>query len=185
MEASSDLAVIRARLPYVDRRALSEAWFAALRLGSEGEPQTMKTMQRRSGESDQTTPSPKIREGAQATPPAVNARHPSNVHPQNVRTAPDANRAGPSTRGASAKSMPSTGSRSHAPQSVAISFTIPVGDARVRVVARGDGNRLHLTAVCTAQYADLVRRALAHATLGLRRQGAFVEANFYCREDGR
>src|ERR1700686_5193165 len=34
----NSIAVIRARLPYVDRRALSEAWFSALHLAREGEP---------------------------------------------------------------------------------------------------------------------------------------------------
>jgi hypothetical protein len=63
------------------------------------------------------------------------------------------------------------------------SFTVNIGDARVRILARSSGNRLTLVAVCSARYAQLVARALAHASAGLREAGAFVDATVHCREE--
>lgn len=183
MDVPSDLAVIRAHLPYVDRRALSEAWYAALRLEQMGskpvkalqpnengpakalEPEELPGSQRKATRSDVTQK------------PAVSRRR-----REVARGAPETTKRSPQERARDARPVAEPRAIA-ATNSIAVSFTVTVGDARVRVVARGNANRLHLAAVCSARHVDMVRRALAHATLGLRQQGALVDSNLHCHEE--
>jgi uncharacterized protein (DUF58 family) len=50
-------------------------------------------------------------------------------------------------------------------------FTVTLANARVRLVVRGDGDRLHVVALCSARHLETVSRALALAALSLRHRG--------------
>jgi hypothetical protein len=62
------------------------------------------------------------------------------------------------------------------------SFTVALGDARVRIIVLSEGRRLHVTAVCSRRHVEIVRRAIGHASAGLRLHGALVEETIRCEE---
>lgn len=179
MNADS-IAVIRARIPYVDRRALSEAWFSALHLAA---------ADRRPG---RRAP----RAAALATrKPAARAAAPPNVSPAPLGPRPLPPRSGGATTiafgrethlrpgarpgGAVVVPFPSRAVR-YAP--VRASFHVGLGGGRVQIVVRRDGPVLHVLAICSARHVELVRRALACADLHLRLRGETVRSMVRARD---
>jgi hypothetical protein len=178
---ASDIAVIRARLPYVDRRALSQAWFSALHQEEDVRAQVASRRKDAVAESGPGTTA-----AAAPRTPRAERETTQTALPQRRTAASRRAAAAPEARSALA---PRAAHRAHeAPSAVrrnwhGASFTVNVGEARVRILARSSGNRLTLVAVCSARYAQLVARALAHASAGLREAGAFVNATVHCREE--
>jgi hypothetical protein len=176
----SDIAVIRARLPYVDRRALSEAWYAVLHVC-----ERMPSVPMKSAKHDGTTAvarAPRTVREARAANDAAPATAVSRST-QAKKPAPDFG-AVPQRRATTARKAGGAppGCDRPAPRFIGESaaFTVSFGEARVRIIARSDGARIHLTAVCSSRHADVVRRALAHASLGLRSYGAVVDTAVRC-----
>jgi len=180
VNAASDIAVIRTRLPYVDRRALSQAWYSALHHDEPGQQPERSPLA--------VTTSPEALRKPGAVPSAKGDVERANA-PASPRRRPSAARgaggAPTATVQASKGERQTTGRTASLPtrRMHGASFTVNIGEARVRIVARAIGNRLTLVAVCSGRHAEIVRRALAHASLGLREAGAFVDATVHCQED--
>ena len=183
MAATAEIAVIRARLPYIDRRALSQAWYSALtRFGREQGSDTHLPLRQPLG----------VAESSGRLPPsgAHGGSRARFMLPEPWRSS--------STRKALARSVdqrdPNSAiqdrrARCHVREARcrvqtlrSTSFTVTLGDARVRILAHSIGNRLQLTAVCSSRHAETVRRALAHASVGLQRCGALVDTRVHCED---
>jgi hypothetical protein len=181
VNAPSDIAVVRARLPYTDHRALSQAWYAALKLSrDEGAPMVKRSRpqasptgaRNRSRTQGESVPAQHHASSGvvarQATRPIV----PAYAYRSKLEAGLRSNGAASHSNDARKQSIPG-----------GASFTVSLGDARVRIVARSDGNRLQLTAVCNARHSEIVRRALAHASIGLGLCGARVDTAVHCEEE--
>jgi hypothetical protein len=175
MNAANDIAAIRARLPYLDRRALSQAWYSALHLASEGGAASVKhALAICELASDGRLPAPDpVREArtrlpqTRSTPTGrlegAGARSPANV----------ACRAERSTVALAA-------TRRHPP--VRATFTLTIQGARVQILVRREGDALHVVALCTRRHLELVRRALACAGFALRAHGERVQCSLRATE---
>lgn len=177
MNADS-IAVIRTRLPYVDRRALSEAWFSALHL-AHGEPPAPRR-ERRATVPPPAATMPARRSGdgsvAGSTQRSVSlgARRAAAVA---LAASPTPSRR---TGGAVVAAFPARRIR-YAP--VRASFHIGLDKGRVQIVVRRDGAVLHVVAICGRRHLELVRRALACADLHLRLQGESVRSSVRAFEE--
>jgi hypothetical protein len=172
---ADSIAVIRTRLPYVDRRALSEAWFSALHLAHE--ERKAPHAARRAGPSSES-PAAKISLGSGASGPAAGslaARVPTlrarSVQALAIAASPTPLR---KTGGAVVVPFPARGIR-YAP--VRASFGIGLGGGRVQIVLRREGPLLHVVAICSRRHVELVRRALACADLHLRLRGETIRSS--------
>jgi hypothetical protein len=175
--SASAIAVVRMRMPYVDRRSLSEAWFSAFHPVSREGARGAEPVRARLGASPvtdarQTIPS-QTRAIAGYPSPAV-ARHGagrarSEIVPIEMK------------KSATSRSQPihshavETCSRSYPPRRT--SLTVGLGRERVQLVLRREGAVLHVIAVCRPEVAALVRRALASADAYLRGTGDTLRAS--------
>lgn len=169
MNANS-VAVIRARLPYVDRRALSEAWFSALHLTKDTTPPASR---RRAA-------APRSLAGA--PPPGGAVARPAAVSAQTLRAPKEPRDAAAPTERASARReslrrdvvVPMRSIR-YAP--VRASFQLALDGGRVQILVRRQGTVLHVIALCSERHVELVRRALICADLHLRARGERVQSS--------
>jgi len=158
MNAANDITAIRARLPYLDRRALSQAWYSALHLASDGATASVKhafaicelaSDGRLPAATDSSHESharlPLAGRALSRRPEAGGATSPANV-------ARHAKRAG----------VPLATTRRYPP--VRATFT------------------LHVVALCTRRHVELVRRALACADFALRAEGERVQCSLRATE---
>lgn len=173
MNADS-IAVIRTRLPYVDRRALSEAWFSALHLaGDEHSPQS-RSRKRADGVQPERRARQTVRDAAAAFGDPRGDRI-ARANPRGNRVlASPASTLPRRIGGAVVAPFPSR-SVGYAP--VRASFSIGIGRGRVQIVLRRDGRVLHVLAVCSRRDVELVRRALACADLHLRLRGETIRSS--------
>ena len=170
MNASSAIAVVETRLPYIDRRALSQAWFSALHLSarlsgagapSRGTPCRDLPAQRARSVSSFAAPAalpPRARPAAFRAGTA-----PRGVPQERVESRARAPKPSPPSR-ACARSYPS----------FQAALTIGLDGGRVALVVRRDGAMLHVVALCSARHVELVRRALAGASAALAAGGDSV-----------
>lgn len=164
----SPIAVIETRLPYLDRRALSQAWFDALHLAREREPRVSLPV-RRENDIPACSPARKtdpICEPADMTP--VQSRIPLRGAARgDAEAAPELRRPG------AAKMRLRTVERrvrQSEPPRVA-NLTLAINGARVQLSVRRESGRTRVIAVCAAQHVEQVRRALAGLDLALRVRG--------------
>jgi hypothetical protein len=172
--ATRSVAVVATRLPDIDRRVLSQAWFSALHLAE-----------------------PAAGSAAAAHPPTVaspgagpmkrtraSADRPNNAAQIQMRSG--------SVRPASAQSLPEMERRTtggelarrieHAivrhvargPQRSA-AIAIDAGDGRVHLLVRTDCATTRIVALCSPHLRDRVDRALAHARFALAAAGTRLE----------
>jgi hypothetical protein len=167
---SGKIAVITTRLPYIDRRALSEAWFSALHLASDGPipPRAVRA------------PEPDVRE-SRASRGSVTAQAPRPCRASDTRTrAPSAAPAGTERRGfgqsAAVRTARTAFAGVEAERSFRTSLTVGVRGERVALSLRRSGGMLHIVAVCRPEVAAIVSRALACAGLYLRARGESVRS---------
>jgi hypothetical protein len=177
---ADSIAVIRARIPYVDRRALSEAWFSALHLAT-ADRRPERRVPRAAAPAPRNTA---VRPAAVAkTPPASHGSRP--LPPRTGGAARIAwgreahMRPNGRPGGAVVVPFPSRAVR-YAP--VRASFHVGLDGGRVQIIVRRDGPVLHVVAVCSARHVDLVRRALACADLHLRLRGETVRSMVRARD---
>ena len=169
------IAVLRTRLPYTDRRSLSQAWYSALHLAQIAPARGLPA--RRAGDPSF------LAAGARNASLPSGTRKAAPLSPQ-VR-APKPDRAATRddveprfTRGEASRAKEKVAfdrARSYPPFST--SLTVGVDGARIKLLVRREGSTLHVVALCTPQSADLVRRALACADAYLRRTGESVRAS--------
>jgi hypothetical protein len=171
MQAEGGLAIVRARLPYIDRRALPEAWFSALHFA-------VAPGKSARGES----PAAAGRPATGATPRAAASRSArGNVEApasRVVRSGATRAATGPSPahavrKNARVRSKPAV-ARSYPAARVA--FTVGLEGARVQLLVRREGAVLHVVALCNERHVALVRGALADAAVHLSRRGDLVSS---------
>jgi len=175
------IAVLRTRLPYVDRRSLSEAWFSALHLAS-GEAATGMRRPLRPPLPDASYPrTARLRtacaERASARPATALARRyaaivrPSSAGCDTPLRSLDGPVALPAGRQAAIRA------RSYLARQTTL--TVGVDGSRVQLLLRRDGNVLHVIALCRSDVAAVVGRALARADAHLRVRGDAVRATVH------
>ena len=170
------IAVLRTRLPYVDRRSLSEAWFSALHVARTDAP-TREAGSRPAACGNVSVPHPKRARPVSHLAPARTvgiARYAATV-----RSAHDAVPSGVDLDDAAAP-MPrlrraAAQARSYPARRT--SLTVGVDGARVQLLLRREGNVLHVVALCRPGIAEVVSRALACAHAHLRSRGDALRAS--------
>lgn len=176
MTTANDIAAVRARLPYFDRRALSQAWFSAFHLASDATPATVKhAFAICEGASDGPLPrSATLQRRSQSLVPFAG--------PKPLRRLEGAGASGPASpaRRGQRVAAPLEAARRFPP--LRASFTITIEGARVQILLRREGPALHVVALCTRRHLELVRRALACADFALRAQGADVRSSLRALE---
>ncbi len=180
--SASAIAVVRTRMPYVDRRSLSEAWFSAFH------PVAPEVARGEAAERERAVApaAPKVRQAHEPHPRAV-AGYPSTA---SRPTAGDSRRDGmpievkrsgtQRSRSVHAHAV-ETCSRSYPPRRT--SLTVGLGRERVQLVLRREGAVLHVIAVCRPEVAALVRRALASADAYVRGSGDTLRASVQTVDD--
>ncbi|MBC5801535.1 MAG: hypothetical protein GIX03_00665, partial [Candidatus Eremiobacteraeota bacterium] len=154
--AQRSIAVVKMRLPYTDRRSLSQAWFSALHLAEE-RPRS-GCCSGRPGPPLQPERPPTVQRGTSAAPRSGEAanggRDGSVVRRAFVAGSEAVQQRGRVERARVAVRASFERSRSYPPfQS---SLTVGVGGARVQLVLRRDGETLHVVALCAPRNAELV-----------------------------
>lgn len=172
--AASALAVLRTRLPYVDRRSLSEAWFSALHLAASGPVATGSAGEVAVACEPGPIPAAVLPAGVPCLPgPAVTtaaARRSSLAGRLAASAAREPGR--PLERRSEPKAC--VDAEPPAPKRFvrAGSLTLGAGGSRVQLVLRREGAVLHVVALCRRDSVALVGRALASAGLHVRSYGA-------------
>lgn len=171
MNAPSAIAVVETRLPYIDRRALSQAWFSALHLTAD------RCAGARANSAPEQRREPQLSRARIAAHTARSAAMQAPARPASGRAAASrsaaAQRMETQTRGLKMRLRPPY-ARSYPPARAA--FTIGVDGARVALLIRREGGTLHVVALCSARHVELVRRALAGAAAALGASGDTVRA---------
>jgi hypothetical protein len=171
----SAIGVIRARLPYLDRDALSRAWFEALQLAAK--PSFAPQSARGPATSGGGAARARVFKGSTAKGAGLVARPAFDV-PRSRRTASSPLllevRAFRERRVARsfvvrAASAPEPTRTAH--------VTLTLEGARVQILVRRRGDRLDVVALCSAKRVELVRRALAGVDVELRSLGADVNSH--------
>lgn len=172
-----EVSILAAPLGAIDRRALSQAWYSALRLAPQA-PQTQKR-------------SPFDRERMPAhggglrnvTPQASRSAHSGTLHSQTIGS----KRAGNACGRESAAGACINASRVRLAERIERAFGSPAtnlkratfslgpGNARVHVVMQTAGARTTLLAICRPELRDVVARALAQARAALAARGVGIE----------
>jgi hypothetical protein len=172
MTVANDIAAVRARLPYFDRRALSQAWFSAFHLASDATPPAA------------VKHAFAICEGASGGPLPRNAtfqrRTPSLVPfavPRPVRWLEGVGASRPADPARRGERVATHFEAARRFPPLRASFTIAIEGARVQILLRREGQALHVVALCTRRHLELVRRALACAGFALRAQGEEVRSS--------
>jgi hypothetical protein len=165
---TDDIAVIQARLPYTDRRALSEAWFSVLRRASNG------------AREEDVGASAGVKQELIAARYFRTERRNARCEPQccvglrrSLQTAnahsSDGGGAAETERLRAGRAMTQKGAaRETLRESVShATFTTVLDGARATLHVRRDAEKTTVIAVCSARHAERVRRALAEAAVGM------------------
>ncbi len=173
--APNSLTVIATRLPYIDHRALSQAWLSALHIASDG-PIAAHAGERRCAGVSEIATSPK-RSATVARPGDATATTRAFTPARETRGvgAEIATRRTLDARVAAAARASFAQARSYPP--FTSTLTLEVANERVQLILRRDGATLHVIAVCRPEIAQTVRRALAAAGLHLRVRGESVRSS--------
>ncbi len=170
--AASALAVLRTRLPYVDRRSLSEAWFSALHLAASGPVAGGSAGGNAVARETAPRSAPVLPGGRDLPGHTVNAVAPRATPEARPTPSPSREPGRPFER----RSEPKAVVRAEPPVPKrfvrAGSLTLGAGRSRVQLVLRREGAVLHVVALCRRDSVDLVGRALAGAGLHVRSYGA-------------
>ena len=174
---ASKIAVIETRLPYTDRRALSEAWFSALHLSNEASPAAHARGHCAAATRAETT---SAHDGARSVRPVSGAgRDIARNAAHAARRAAFAGLDTPARRATDAARTAAAGrtfarARSYAPFRTSITLDGANG-TRVHLIVRRVGATLHVIALCPPAVEHLVRKALASADLHFRARGESLQ----------
>jgi hypothetical protein len=166
---SGKIAVIATRLPYIDRRALSEAWFSALHLASDG-PIPSRAVR---GAGADLRESRALRGSTAAQSPA-SCHVADSPHSRTPSAAPPGAERRGFCQGGGARAGRTACAGARAERPFRTSLTVGVRGERVALSLRRSGGMLHIVAVCRPEVAAIVSRALACAGLYLRARGESV-----------
>jgi len=165
------VAVVATRLPSIDRRALSQAWYSALHLqaasGVRSAPSRAAAL---ASPGNVARPARDIERFVPraSSLPATRPAHPSRSATVAVdRRAP----AGELARRIERAIARHTVMRSQAPATL----SVKTGDGRVALLVRTDGGTTRIVALCAPQLRERVDRALAHARFSLAASGMSFE----------
>ncbi len=174
-ETSPKLAVIATRMPYIDRRSLSEAWFSALHLASDGPP--VAAARDRRNVTVAAAPSRHAQaEPEKAITTARTARQPrARTETASRPSAEIATRRTYDARVAAAARASYARARSYPPFRTAL--TLDANGERVQLLLRREGAILHVVALCRPEIAATVRRALACADAHVRMRGEAIRSS--------
>jgi hypothetical protein len=175
--ATRSVAVVATRLPSIDRRALSQAWFSALHLA---QPRSGSAVRAAHSAALPVTGLP-LTPARTAAPPAAPAPAPRGNG--SFRRGPAA---GPANGFAAAERRAPAGELSrrieravarHAacPPLRTTAVAIAAAGGRVHVLVRTDGATTRIIALCAPALRERVDRALAHARFVLAAAGTHVE----------
>jgi len=169
-----NVTVLCAPVAAIDRRALSQAWYSALRLadrtrsaGDAGARPHDATGA--SGQSRCERETPPLAERSQRAPAVRNAR-------ARIAEAAAATADRRAARSELARRIERTFFETRTPVKRA-SFAIGEGSARVHVMLARHGERLRLVAICSQRLRPTVARALAQARFALAARGIAIEAS--------
>ena len=175
------LAVIRTRLPYLDRRALSQAWFSALGLRERelrGVPRALARVATQTAAASafagcrSAAPMPAGEPLPCATPALQGRKERVGCSAEDE---PGVERTSSLDRGKPARAAaPAPASLRYPP--VHAAFRLELDGGRVHVVVRREGSQLHVVALCSARHVESVRRALGLAAEHLRLRGEVLAA---------
>ena len=188
------IAVVRTRLPYIDRRALSQAWFSALHVADAAPAARVRAVVKSATPAAHGShvPAPSGRRpvraaAAQAAPSpratATRRRDASADVPTQRSQRARAQRAADASANAATRSTALDDVRSYPPFQT--SLTVGAEGARVALLLRREGPTLHVVALCAPANVELVRRALACADTYLRLRGDTVRASVRSTGDVR
>lgn len=169
---TDEIAVIRTRLPYIDRRALSQAWFSALRCACESD---VKEDRRRSPAPVDLVSAHLLGLTLKASSQrayAVSAPRVPSMRPRAGSGVMDATNPARIGRTFVASDISEESSREKISH---MRFMMTVAGARIALHVRRDGAKVIVIAVCSSRHVDLVRRALTEAATGMRFQGEHVD----------
>lgn len=172
--ATRSVAVVATRLPNIDRRALSQAWYSALHLAAA------------------PARAPRIKALPAAIParPTARALAPRTVPVTGLAPAERGARTG--TSGRQCVAPPALTERRgpttelarrieralvrHAPHATGpTTLAIKAGEGRVALLVRSDGATTRIVALCAPHLRERVDRALAHARFALAAGGTRIE----------
>ncbi|HTW83738.1 MAG TPA: hypothetical protein VMD91_06715 [Candidatus Sulfotelmatobacter sp.] len=173
MPQTVPLSLVATQLALTDRRALSEAWYSALRLAG-GDGRAPQASVRR-GRPD-APPLPPSRLAGEPAAHAAAARAgivpPRARVPQPERTAHLAERRVPQSE--LARRLQRAIAR-RVRRGLPASFAVRTGEGRVHVLLRSDGTCTRVVAVCAPPLRARVERALAQARFALAARGVRCE----------
>jgi hypothetical protein len=172
---NAKISVIATRLPFIDRRALSEAWFSALHLASDGSVSPKPVDRRSATQGSTATPLRNGRPFESGAPVSTPPRPVAGGRTGASAGAPPAGDLLRASRGRAIRENAFARARSY--DGFRTSLTFGVEGERVALVLRREGATLHVVAVCRPAVADIVRRALANADLQLRARGESIRAS--------
>ncbi len=178
----NSIAVIRARLPYVDRRALSEAWFSALHLACG----PITNARRSQGQISQNSFPSRVEILASGRLMAVRggATLPTRAPAPSAGRRPERQSSFEAARVPRMERVRRPGggnvraAEAWRSQETRANFGIDLpGGGRVQILLRRDGRTLLVLALCSTRHVEFVRRALAGADLHLRLRGERVSSS--------
>lgn len=170
-----EVSILAAPLAAIDRRALSQAWYSALRLAAQPAPAPLGAPRRRAGDAYGTARrcAPQREPAAKAGATPLHLVRSRGAVSHSVREGAGCLRR--VSRGARlAERIERTFADPHANPKRA-TFTIGRGNARVHVVLQTSGGRTTLLAVCKPEVRVLVARALVQARIALAARGVGIE----------
>jgi hypothetical protein len=170
--ATRSVAVVATRLPNIDRRALSQAWYSALHLAQPGSG-TAAARVTPAATAPSLAAAPRREQAGPAAPTAARgalvqiARRSEAA----VFTAP-ADRRG--SAGELARRIERAVRRSGVlrPPRASAAVAVAIGGGRVHLLVRSDGATTRIVALCAPHLRERVDRALAHARFALAASGS-------------
>jgi hypothetical protein len=176
MTQQLEVSILAAPLLAIDRRVLSQAWYAALRLKREAPLEaasTLRTPERRSYVASSRNAYPAVRSGsAQARSEVVPRGHSTNKPRAPLHAECRRPREARAPRPPLARAIESAFAGAALRRAT---FSVGRGSARIHVVLQTNGNRTTLIALCRPHLSEAVARALAQARVALAARGIGIE----------
>jgi hypothetical protein len=171
-----DVSILAAPLAAIDRRALSQAWYSALRLVPHVSPTALAPARHREnaaicGAARRIEPAARRRRSTEAEGSRVIWRTP-RVPDGDREGTPTMRQAGPRTRLAERIERTFSDPRTKPKRAT---FSLGRGRARVHVILQTTGERTTLLAICRPELRAVVARALLQARIALATRGVGIE----------
>jgi hypothetical protein len=176
MTQQLEVSILAAPLAAIDRRALSQAWYSALRLASPGEriSDCPRPRQRVSAPASARTQNPTVsahRMEVETRPPRATPTKPTAI--SGDEETPNALRRRARRCALAQRIERAFGDSSAHPRRA--TFSMGQGNARVHVILQTRGTSTTLLALCRPELRTVVARALAQARFALAARGIVVE----------